>query len=176
MIRMLGRLLDSMYCTTLHTFSIRMSHKFRYIVVIVDVPTRLQSQVSSTTDSAMAAPLLSPSLFRWWTSMCLFFLELLGTCIQAGYTITGLVLAATLWDAFFMTTGYFAYTPFADRSYVEFTMTCGGFCALRQPVLQVSAVPFELHLTTRPPPTRTAVYPDHTWTVLTDVHTLISTL
>ena len=59
----------------------------------------------------------------------------------------------------FMTTGYFAYTPFADRSYVEFTMTCAGFCALRQPVLQVSAVPFELHLTTRPPLTRTAVYP-----------------
>ena len=46
----------------------------------------------------------------------------------------------------------------AVRSYVEFTMTCGGFCALRQPVLQVSAVPFELHLTTRPPLTRTAVY------------------
>ena len=56
--------------------------------------------------------------------------EISGHVYQTGYTITGLVSAATLWD----------------RSYVEFTMTCCGFCALRQPVLQVSGVPFRAPL------------------------------
>ena len=92
----------------------RILSKFWYIVVIVDVPARLQSQVSSTTDSATAAPgfrltcleavqfesvmsestslfsstggdtgsLTKASLLRWWISICLFFLKLLGTCIR----------------------------------------------------------------------------------------------
>ena len=58
----------------------------------------------------------------------------------------------------FMTGVTLLTLPYADRSYVEFTMTCGGFCALRQPIPKVSAVPFELNLTTRPPLTRTAVH------------------
>ena len=37
-------------------------------------------------------------------------------------------------------------------------MTCDGFCVLRPPIPKVSAVPFELHFTTSPCRTRTAVY------------------
>ena len=122
-----------------------MSHKFRYIVVILDVPVRLQSQVSSTTDSATAAPLLSPPSPPWIPLLILRLTCL--ECVQVesvmsefdifvflnrwrrglsdhgfassvvdnqcvscsrncwalvsdrGYTITGFVSAATLWDA-----------------------------------------------------------------------------